>query len=112
MKSPAEVPTAGAVGTWWMNLSLYGAMIFGYVAFGYFASSPLDNPEAAFIALLRAVLAPWIARSLTVTPWAKLTGGIFDVYKILPGFITGFLMTRVCSLLESPPASVDDFFDY
>jgi sodium/proline symporter len=61
MKSPAEMPVARAVGMWWMILSLYGALFSGFVAVAYFASSPLDNPETAFIALVRAVLTPWIA---------------------------------------------------
>lgn len=61
MKSPAEMPVARAVGMWWMILSLYGAIISGFVAVAYFAPSPLENPETAFISLIRAVLAPWVA---------------------------------------------------
>lgn len=61
MKSPADMPAARAVGMWWMILSLYGAMISGFLAVAYFAPSPLDNPETAFIELVRAVFAPWVA---------------------------------------------------
>lgn len=219
MESPSEMPFARAIGMWWMILSLYGALISGFVAVAYFAPSSLDNPETAFIALVRAVMAPWIAGvflaavlaaimstadsqlivatsaltedlyraffrktasetellwvsrtgvliialialfiasnpnrrvldivsyawagfgagfgpviilsllwrrmtrngalagmisgSATVVIWARLNGGIFDVYEILPGFIAGLLAIVIFSLLQSPPAYADKYF--
>ncbi|HSG17819.1 MAG TPA: sodium/proline symporter PutP [Anaerolineae bacterium] len=61
MKSAREMPTARAVGMWWMIVSLYGAMISGFVAVAYFQATPLDNPETAFISLTRALFNPWIS---------------------------------------------------
>jgi sodium/proline symporter len=219
MKSPGEMPIARAVGMWWMILSLYGAIISGFVAVAYFAQSPLSNPETAFIDLVRAAMAPWIAGiflaavlaaimstadsqlivatsaltedfyraffrksasetellwisragvlaialialfiasnpasrvldivayawagfgagfgpaiilsltwrrmtrngalagmgagSLTVLLWANMTGGIFDVYEILPGFVTSVLAIVIISLFQSAPAGADKFF--
>lgn len=61
MKSAAEMPTARAVGMWWMIASLYGAMISGFVAIAYFQGAPLDNPETAFISLARILFNPWVS---------------------------------------------------
>ena len=61
MKAPSEMPVARVVGMWWMILSLYGALISGFVAVAYFQAAPLENPETAFISLTRVLFNPWIS---------------------------------------------------
>jgi sodium/proline symporter len=72
MKSPSEMPLARAVGMWWMIISLYGAMISGFLAVAYFSQTPLDNPEIAFIALTRALFNPWLAGVLLAAVLAAI----------------------------------------
>ncbi len=44
--------------------------------------------------------------------WAQLSGGIFDLYEIVPGFVFGFIAIIVASLLTSAPdKEITDKFD-
>ena len=44
--------------------------------------------------------------------WAQLSGGIFDLYEIVPGFVFGLLAIVVVSLLTpAPTKAVTDEFD-
>ncbi len=53
-----------------------------------------------------------IGGGLTVVIWKQLSGGIFDVYELLPGFIVGALCMVIFSLLEKhPDQKVFDEFD-
>lgn len=61
IRSPAEIPTARAIGIAWMVLSLYGAIFTGLAASAFFADRPLANPETAFIALTQVLFNPWVA---------------------------------------------------
>lgn len=56
-----EFPAARLIGMGWMIIALYGAMFTGLVAFGYYADTPLANPETAFIALSQSLFNPWLA---------------------------------------------------
>jgi sodium/proline symporter len=50
------------------------------------------------------VLAGMATGALTVVVWARLQGGLFEVYEILPGFVLGGLAVIVVSLVDRPPA--------
>ena len=44
--------------------------------------------------------------------WAQLSGGIFDLYEIVPGFVFGLLAIVVVSLLTPEPSKeIQDEFD-
>lgn len=44
--------------------------------------------------------------------WAQLSGGIFDLYEIVPGFVFGLIAILVVSLLTpAPNAEITDTFD-
>lgn len=92
MKSPAEMPVARAVGMSWMIVSLYGAMISGFVAVAYFAQSPLDNPETSFISLVKATFTPWIA-------------GVF-----LAAVLAAIMSTADSQLIVSTSALTEDLY--
>ena len=52
-------------------------------------------------------LAGMVAGAITVIVWKQLTGGIFDLYEILPGFIVATLTIVMVSLAgREPPESV------
>ena len=53
-----------------------------------------------------------VVGAVTVIVWKNLSGGLFEVYEILPGFIFCALSAVVVSLLDSEPApSVGEVFD-
>ncbi|WP_042460648.1 sodium/proline symporter PutP [Neobacillus dielmonensis] len=49
-------------------------------------------------------LAGIIIGALTVIVWAKLSGGLFDLYELAPGFLFGTLAIIIVSLIGKAPA--------
>jgi len=45
-----------------------------------------------------------LAGGITVIVWKNLSGGIFDLYEIVPGFVLGVIAIVVFSLLDREPA--------
>ena len=57
-------------------------------------------------------LAGIVAGAATVIVWKNLSGGLFEVYEILPGFALCTGATILVSLLDSPPEpSIGTAFD-
>ncbi|WP_406945541.1 sodium/proline symporter PutP [Halobacillus sp. SY10] len=57
-------------------------------------------------------LAGIIVGAVTVVVWADfLSGGIFDLYEIVPGFILGGLVAILVSLAGQPPKDIAEEFD-
>jgi sodium/proline symporter len=57
-------------------------------------------------------LAGIIVGAVTVIVWKNLSGGLFEVYEILPGFILCAAAAVIVSLVDSEPApSIGDVFD-
>ena len=57
-------------------------------------------------------LAGMVTGSVVVVIWASLSGGVFDVYEILPGFLAGLAANVSVSLIGKPPeAGVTEEFD-
>ncbi|MBU7594681.1 sodium/proline symporter PutP [Metabacillus halosaccharovorans] len=57
-------------------------------------------------------LAGMIVGALTVIIWSKLTGGIFDLYELAPGFIFSWITIWIVSLLgKEPSEEVQNEFD-
>ncbi|WP_160725804.1 sodium/proline symporter PutP [Bacillus sp. USDA818B3_A] len=51
-------------------------------------------------------LAGIIVGSVTVIVWAKLSGGIFDLYELAPGFLLGGISIVIVSLLGRAPSKI------
>ncbi|MET4696040.1 sodium/proline symporter PutP [Endozoicomonas lisbonensis] len=49
-------------------------------------------------------LAGIIIGGVTVVVWKQLTGGLFDLYEIVPGMLFGFAGIYITSLLTTPPS--------
>jgi sodium/proline symporter len=49
-------------------------------------------------------LAGIIVGGITVVVWAELSGGIFDVYEIVPGVIFAYIAIVVASLATPAPS--------
>ncbi|MEN1969607.1 sodium/proline symporter PutP [Lentibacillus sp. N15] len=57
-------------------------------------------------------LAGIIVGAVTVIIWGGfLSGGIFNLYEILPGFLLNLIVTVVISLMEKPSADMEEEFD-
>jgi len=44
-----------------------------------------------------------ISGGITVLLWKHFSGGIFNLYEIVPGFLVSSLMIIFCSLIDNPP---------
>ncbi len=56
-------------------------------------------------------LAGIVVGAVTVVAWKQLSGGVFDMYEILPGFILCTIAVVGVSLMSEPPKGVADTFD-
>jgi len=57
-------------------------------------------------------LAGIVVGGLTVLIWKQLSGGLFDLYEIVPGMIASFIAIYVSSLMsEAPSQAVQNQFD-
>lgn len=57
-------------------------------------------------------IAAMVGGGVTVIVWKQLSGGLFDVYELLPGFIIASILLVLFSLLEkNPPKAMFDEFD-
>ena len=45
-----------------------------------------------------------IIGGVTVVVWKQLTGGLFDLYELVPGMLLGFVGIYVASLMTAPPS--------
>lgn len=53
-----------------------------------------------------------ITGGIVVIVWKQLSGGIFDLYEIVPGFVVSFIVIIICSLLDKhPEKEIQDEFD-
>jgi sodium/proline symporter len=92
IKRPNDIPKAQTVGMTWMVLGLFGAMFTGFVGIAYFAGNPLENSETVFIALVQALVNPWI-------------GGI-----LLAAILSAIMSTVDSQLLVCSSAIAEDFY--
>ena len=92
VKSDREIPKARLIGMTWMVISLYGAIITGFVGIAYYANTPLDNPETVFIALSRVLFSPWVSGCL------------------IAAILSAVMSTVDSQLLVCSSAIVEDFY--
>ena len=59
----------------------------------------------------RGIIAGMVAGGLTIILWRQLSGGLFDLYELLPGFIAGSIMLVLFSLSEKPDKQVMEEFE-
>jgi sodium/proline symporter len=60
----------------------------------------------------RGAMVGIVTGGLTVVLWKQLSGGIFDLYEIVPGVIVSFVAITAMTLMDrSPPARVLETFD-
>lgn len=72
LRDEREMPKAQMIGMTWMVIALYGALATGFAGIGYFAATPLENPETVFLALSQALFNPWLAGILLAAVLAAI----------------------------------------
>ncbi|MEQ8265604.1 MAG: sodium/proline symporter PutP [Parvibaculum sp.] len=72
LRDERDMPAAQMIGMTWMVLALYGAVVTGLAGIGFFAETPLDNPETVFLALSQALFNPWVAGILLASVLAAI----------------------------------------
>ena len=89
--------------------------VFGLVASAWGGFGAAFGPIILFSLFWRRMTRPgaiagMLAGGLTDIFWFYNSGGIFDIYEIIPGFIVGSLVIIVVSLLTKPdPEMVEEF---
>ena len=91
IRSEDDVPAARRIAVIWSGLGLFGALLCGFAAIGYF-ETPLDDGERAFMLLVDALFHPIIAGVL------------------LAAILAAILSTADSQLLVSSSALAEDFY--
>ncbi len=93
------------------NSSIFGLVSFAWGGFGA-SFAPVILLALFWRGTTRnGAIAGLIAGGITCLVWFNLSGGIFDVYEILPGFIVGLAATILVSLLDKKDQKVLNDFD-
>jgi sodium/proline symporter len=56
-------------------------------------------------------LAGVLVGSITIVVWKQLSGGIFDLYEIVPGFILASISIVLVSLMTASNDEIETTFD-
>ncbi len=91
IRSEDDVPAARRIAVIWSGLGLFGALLCGFAAIGYF-ETPLDDGERAFMLLVDALFHPIIAGVL------------------LAAILAAIMSTADSQLLVSSSALAEDFY--
>jgi sodium/proline symporter len=84
------------------NSSIFRMVSYAWAGFGA-TFGPLILLSLFWKGITRnGALAGLIAGGVTVIVWKQLSGGIFDLYEIVPGFAACLLLAVVVSLLDTP----------
>ncbi|SDW94428.1 sodium/proline symporter [Marinococcus luteus] len=86
-----------------------GSTVLELVSYAWAGFGAVFGPAMLFSLFWRrtsmwGVLAGMIAGGTTVIIWVQLTGGLFDLYEIVPGFFINVLIIIVVSLLGPKPS--------
>lgn len=105
------VSVIAAALAWEANDTILGLVAFAWAGFGA-AFGPVVLLTLYWRRLTRwGALAGMASGAVIVSLWHNIEGGIFELYEILPGFLTNLVVAIWVSLLTSVPPEVDDEFD-
>lgn len=90
--------------------------VFKLVSFAWAGFGAAFGPAVLFSLFWRkttkwGVLAGILSGGITACVWWLATGGIFDLYEIIPGFIVSGIAIVVVSLLTKNPEGIEEQFD-
>lgn len=90
--------------------------VFGLVSYAWAGFGSAFGPIILFALFWRrttsqGAIAGIVSGGLTALIWQNLSGGIFDIYEIVPGFLISSILIIVVSLLTKVPEEVEKEFD-
>ena len=105
------VSMVAAIMAWQANDSILNLVSFAWAGFGA-SFGPVVLLALFWRRLTRwGALAGMTTGAVVAAVWANLSGGIFDLYELLPGFVANLIVTIVVSLITEVAPGVDAEFD-
>lgn len=106
------ISVVAAALAWNVNDTILKLVAFAWAGFGA-AFGPVVILTLYWKRLTRwGALAGMAAGAVVVSLWANLSGGIFDLYEILPGFLANLITAIVVSLITKVDPQIDEEFDH
>ncbi|MDO4911857.1 MAG: sodium/proline symporter PutP [Corynebacterium sp.] len=108
----AGISIVAALLAWNRTDTILGLVAFAWAGFGA-AFGPIVLLSLYWRKLtVPAALAGMVVGAVTVGVWSNLSGGLFDVYEILPGFIFNLIVAVVVSLVTyKPNPAIEEEFE-
>ncbi|MPM94740.1 Osmoregulated proline transporter OpuE [bioreactor metagenome] len=85
------------------NSSIFDVVSYAWAGFGATFGPVIIAALFWRRATRNGAIAAMVGGGATVIIWKQLSGGLFDVYELLPGFILASLLMIVFSLLDKNP---------
>jgi sodium/proline symporter len=85
------------------NSSIFDVVSYAWAGFGATFGPVILASLFWRRASRNGAVAAMLSGGITVVVWKQLSGGLFDVYELLPGFIIASLCMVIFSLLEKHP---------
>ena len=105
------VSVVAALMAWQADDSILKLVSFAWAGFGA-SFGPVVLLALFWRRLTRwGALAGMTTGAVVAAVWANLSGGIFDLYELLPGFVANLIVTIVVSLVTEVAPGVDAEFD-
>jgi SSS family proline:sodium (Na+) symporter opuE len=105
------VSVVAAIMAWYADNSILALVAFAWAGFGS-SFGPVVLLALYWRRLTRwGALAGMATGAVVAAVWANLSGGIFDLYELLPGFVLNLIVTVVVSLNTKVAPGVDEEFD-
>ena len=105
------VSVVAALMAWQANDSILDLVSFAWAGFGA-AFGPVVLLALYWRRLTRwGALAGMATGAVVAAVWANLSGGVFDLYELLPGFVANLVVTIAVSLSTEVAPGVDAEFD-
>ena len=105
------VSVVAALMAWQADDSILKLVSFAWAGFGA-SFGPVVLLALYWRRLTRwGALAGMTTGAVVAAVWANLSGGIFDLYELLPGFVANLIVTIVVSLVTEVAPGVDAEFD-
>ena len=105
------VSVVAALMAWQANDSILDLVSFAWAGFGA-SFGPVVLLALYWRRLTRwGALAGMATGAVVAAIWANLSGGVFDLYELLPGFVANLIVTVAVSLATEVAPGVDEEFD-
>ena len=109
--SVAAIATVAALLAWERNDTILALVAFAWAGFGAsFGPTVLLSLYWKRLTTVGA-FAGMVTGAVVVMVWGNLSGGVFELYEILPGFVANLAVAIGVSLTRQPAPEVAEEFD-